>query len=208
MFKVGFIGAKNTGKTILSHMLSDLTGVPIVSADKIAYEVMKPGTPTFFHIVEAFDEDVIGKNGKLDLRKLEQITFLNDKERKKLNDIVLSAVRKQIIQRFKDYELIKQEYIIYDAPSLFKNNNSDLCDYIICVHSLYELQIARTQTRESIDREEAEAIIGMHTKLEQFLCGHFNFLLRNDKDIEDMHEELSLLGDAIDEYEKTRKKGE
>ncbi len=62
MLKVGLTGGIGAGKSEVSRLLVSHGGV-LIDADRIAREVVAPGTPGLAAVVEAFGEDVLAPDG-------------------------------------------------------------------------------------------------------------------------------------------------
>lgn len=62
MLKVGLTGGIGSGKSEVSGRLAKL-GAVVIDADKIAREVVEPGTPGLARIVAVFGEHVLRADG-------------------------------------------------------------------------------------------------------------------------------------------------
>lgn len=87
MLKVGLTGGIGAGKSEVSRLLVE-HGAVLIDADRIAREVVAPGTPGLAAVVEAFGEDVLTDDGSLDRPKLGSIVFADPDRLAVLNSIV------------------------------------------------------------------------------------------------------------------------
>ena len=78
---IGLTGSIASGKSTVSKMLKEY-GLPIVDADVVARLVVEPGTETLKKIVEAFGEEVLTEDGRIESAKVGSIIF-NDEEKRK-----------------------------------------------------------------------------------------------------------------------------
>ena len=74
MLKVGLTGGIGAGKSEVSRLLV-ARGAVLIDADRIAREVVAPGTPGLAAVVEAFGEEVLAADGSLDRPRLGSIVF-------------------------------------------------------------------------------------------------------------------------------------
>lgn len=87
MLKVGLTGGIGAGKSEVSRLLVE-HGAVLIDADRIAREVVAPGTPGLAAVVAAFGEDVLAEDGGLDRPKLGSIVFADPDRLAVLNSIV------------------------------------------------------------------------------------------------------------------------
>ncbi|MDT4939110.1 MAG: dephospho-CoA kinase, partial [Pseudonocardiales bacterium] len=85
--RVGLTGGGGSGKSTVSELLAQ-RGAVIIDADKLAREVVEPGTAGFDAVVERFGRDIVGPDGALDRAALAAIVFNDDAARADLNAIV------------------------------------------------------------------------------------------------------------------------
>ncbi|MFD0788639.1 dephospho-CoA kinase, partial [Micromonospora azadirachtae] len=65
MLMAGLTGGIGSGKSVVSKRLAE-RGAVLIDADRIAREVVAPGTPGLAEIVEAFSPRVLAADGSLD----------------------------------------------------------------------------------------------------------------------------------------------
>lgn len=87
MLKVGLTGGIGAGKSEVSRLLVE-HGAVLIDADRIAREVVAPGTPGLAAVVDAFGDDVLAPDGGLDRPKLGSIVFADAERLAVLNSIV------------------------------------------------------------------------------------------------------------------------
>src|SRR5690349_19395640 len=86
MLRVGLTGGIGSGKSTVARRLAE-HGAVVIDADKIAREVVEPGTDGLAEIHAAFGDDVIS-DGALDRAALAQRVFTDETARATLNGIV------------------------------------------------------------------------------------------------------------------------
>src|SRR3954462_14688121 len=92
MLNIGLTGGIGSGKSTVSALLAE-RGAVIVDADRIAREVIEPGTPGLAAGVAAFGDDVVGPDGGLDRPALAAVVFADREARARLDGIVHPLVR-------------------------------------------------------------------------------------------------------------------
>src|SRR4051795_12310067 len=90
--RVGLTGGVASGKSTVGAILRDL-GAVVVDADRLAREVVEPGTPGLAAVVEAFGAGVVGPDGALDRPALAAVVFADPQARARLDGIVHPLVR-------------------------------------------------------------------------------------------------------------------
>jgi len=130
MTVLGLTGSFGSGKSVVARMFAAL-GAVIIDADEIAKEVVKPGTPAFQEIVQAFGREVVDEQGALDRKRLAAMVFQDAAKREMLNRIVHPRVRKrelELLSQYKDNPLV-----VLSVPLLFENNMEHLVDKVVVV---------------------------------------------------------------------------
>ena len=74
MLRVGLTGGIGSGKSTVAETLASL-GATVVDADRIAREVVEPGTRALREIVDRFGAEVLQADGTLDRERLGRIVF-------------------------------------------------------------------------------------------------------------------------------------
>ena len=87
MIRVALTGNVASGKSVVAAHWASL-GVPVVSADDLARDVVAPGTPGLAEIREAFGEGVLAADGSLDRSALRARVFEDHAVRRRLEEIL------------------------------------------------------------------------------------------------------------------------
>ncbi|KAK9451514.1 dephospho-CoA kinase-domain-containing protein [Limtongia smithiae] len=160
MLVIGLTGGIATGKSTVSNILSGAPyNLPIIDADKIAREVVDPGTPGYNKIVHTFgplipDLLLPAATGTplrdLNRAALGKYIFGNDDARKALNAIVHPAVRRAIFKRVVyNWLVTRSSAIILDVPLLFEARLDIFCGTTIVVAASRDVQCARILRRDA-----------------------------------------------------------
>src|SRR6478672_10331193 len=95
---IGLTGSIASGKSTVSSMFNNYD-IPVVDADKISRNVVKPGEKAYVEILKTFGQEIAQKNKMIDRKKLGSIIFSDETKRKQLNSIVHPAVRNDMLKQ-------------------------------------------------------------------------------------------------------------
>ncbi|MFG2191041.1 dephospho-CoA kinase [Streptomyces sp. NPDC048639] len=168
MLKVGLTGGIGAGKSAVSRLLASY-GAVIVDADKIAREVVEPGTPGLAAVVAEFGPEILAEDGTLDRPKLGSIVF-NDPERlRALNAIVhpLVGARSAELEASARKE---DAIVVHDVPLLAENGLAGLYDFVVVVDASTETRLDRLVRLRGMDEGEARSRMAAQATREQRLA--------------------------------------
>ncbi|MEV6197967.1 dephospho-CoA kinase [Streptomyces sp. NPDC051920] len=154
MLKVGLTGGIGAGKSEVSRLLVE-HGAVLIDADRIAREVVAPGTPGLAAVVDAFGEDVLAADGGLDRPKLGSIVFADPEKLATLNAIVhpLVGARSRALEEAAPADAV----VVHDVPLLAENGLAALYDLVIVVDARAETQLDRLVRLRGMSEEDARA---------------------------------------------------
>lgn len=159
---IGLTGSIASGKSTVAKMMTAL-GLPIVDADVVARDVVKPGRETLALIVQNFGEDILLDDGNLNRPKLGDIIFHEPAKRKILNDIMHPAIRQEMLTQRDAYLEAGQKHVVMDIPLLFESKLQHFVERILVVSVSEEVQLRRLMERNQLSKEDALA--RMHSQL-------------------------------------------
>ncbi|WP_030021008.1 dephospho-CoA kinase [Streptomyces monomycini] len=154
MVKVGLTGGIGAGKSEVSRLLASY-GAVIVDADKIAREVVEPGTPGLAAVTAEFGEDVLSADGTLDRPKLGAIVFADPEKLQALNAIVhpLVGARSAELEAAAGPDAV----VVHDVPLLTENGLAPLYDLVVVVDATPHTQLDRLVRLRGMAESEAKA---------------------------------------------------
>ncbi|MFE7464420.1 dephospho-CoA kinase [Streptomyces sp. NPDC057499] len=164
MLKVGLTGGIGAGKSEVSRLLVGY-GAVLVDADRIAREVVEPGTPGLAAVVAEFGEDVLADDGTLDRPKLGSIVFADADRLAALNALVhpLVGARSAELERAAGPDAI----VVHDVPLLTENGLAPLYDLVVVVDARPETQLDRLVRLRGMTEPEARARMAAQATREQ-----------------------------------------
>ena len=156
MLKVGLTGSIAVGKSFVLGVLREL-GCWVLDADRVAREVVAPGTAGLERIVEEFGGDILQSDGSLDRARLGSIVFADEQKRLLLNSIVHPLVFDSQDRWLKEKEAEDPCGIaVVDAALMIESGGYKRFDKLIVVWCEAELQLQRLMSREGMTKEDAE----------------------------------------------------
>ncbi|MCZ0989759.1 dephospho-CoA kinase [Streptomyces diastatochromogenes] len=164
MLKVGLTGGIGAGKSEVSRLLVE-HGAVLIDADRIAREVVAPGTPGLAAVVQAFGEEILAADGSLDRPRLGSIVFADPEKLAVLNSIVHPLVG----ARSRELESTATEgaVVIHDVPLLTENALAPLYDLVIVVDASPETQLDRLVRLRGMTDDDARARMAAQATREQ-----------------------------------------
>jgi dephospho-CoA kinase len=182
MLKVGLTGGIGAGKSEVSRLLVE-HGAVLIDADRIAREVVAPGTPGLAAVVETFGEDVLAPDGSLDRPKLGSIVFADPAKLAALNAIVHPLVGAR--SRELENSAAGDAVVIHDVPLLTENGLAPLYDLVVVVDAAPETQLDRLVRLRGMTEEDARARMAAQATREKRL-EIADIVIDNDVPLEDL----------------------
>ncbi|MER6095588.1 dephospho-CoA kinase [Streptomyces sp. NPDC001728] len=152
MLKVGLTGGIGAGKSEVSRLLVSY-GAVLIDADRIAREVVEPGTPGLAAVVEAFGDGVLTGEGALDRPKLGSIVFADPDRLATLNAIVHPLVGARSAEL--EGRAGSGDVVVHDVPLLAENGLAPLYDLVVVVDASPETQLDRLVRLRGMAESEA-----------------------------------------------------
>jgi dephospho-CoA kinase len=190
---VAVTGGIGSGKSAVSARLAAL-GAVVVDADRIAREVVEPGTPGLDSVIEEFGPQVQGPDGSLDRAALAAIVFADPERRRALEAIVHPLVAERSAQLIASAP--QGSLIVYDVPLLAESAGTGAdrtreFDAVVVVEAPLEHRVRRLAAR-GLAEADARARIAAQATDEQrrALADH---VLVNDEGLDELHGQVDAL---------------
>jgi len=151
---IGLTGGIGSGKTTVSGMFA-ARNVPVIDADVIARELLRPGNAAEEEVKTAFGNDILDVEGNIDRAALRRIVFGDAVLRAKLESILHPLVRQEILARIQS---ISEPYCVVVIPLLIETGYDELVDRILVVDCPLQTQIDRASQRDHSDSKLTESI--------------------------------------------------
>lgn len=164
MLKLGLTGGIGAGKSEVSRLLASY-GAVVIDSDKIAREVVEPGTPGLAAVVAEFGEEILDSEGRLDRPKLGSIVFADPQRLAALNAIVHPLVRDRSAEL--ESEAGADSIVVHDVPLLTENGLAPLFDLVLVVDASPQTQLDRLVRLRGMTEEEARSRMAAQATREQ-----------------------------------------
>ncbi|MFI1091419.1 dephospho-CoA kinase [Streptomyces sp. NPDC020917] len=200
MLTVGLTGGIGAGKSEVSRLLVS-HGAVLVDADRIAREVVEPGTPGLAAVVAEFGPEVLAPDGSLDRPRLGAIVFADEERRGALNAIVhpLVGARSAELQQAAGPDAV----VVHDVPLLTENGLAPLYDLVIVVDAAPATQLDRLVRLRGMTEEEARARMAAQATREQRLA-IADVVIANDGPLEELEPQVRAAWDTLTERAAAR----
>ncbi|WP_353941943.1 dephospho-CoA kinase [Streptomyces sp. HUAS MG91] len=189
MLSVGLTGGIGSGKSEVSRLLVE-RGALLIDADRIAREVVEPGTPGLAAVVEAFGDDILTADGTLDRPKLGSIVFADSDKLATLNAIVhpLVGARSAELQKSAGPDSV----VVHDVPLLAENALAPLYDLVVVVDASAETQLDRLTRLRGMSEEDARARMAAQATREKRLAVA-DVVIDNDVSLDRLREQVDAV---------------
>ena len=149
---LGLCGLSGAGKSTVCDLLRD-HGAVIIDTDKIAREIVEPGSPVLAALAAAFGADILLPDGSLDRKILALRAFSAENGARRLSAITHPAIIRIALSRAFTAKAAGKTAVI-DAPLLFSSGLSRACDLTCAVTAPEEIRFERIKARDGIPDEE------------------------------------------------------
>ena len=163
MLRIGLTGGIGSGKSTVAGLLA-ARGARVVDADRIAREVVEPGTPGLDAVVAAFGTEVLTPEGALDRPALAAVVFADPEARRRLDGIVHPLVRARAA------ELVAaappDAVVVQDVPLLVETGQAASYDLVLVVQADLATRLRRLVGR-GLPEDDARSRIAAQATDEQ-----------------------------------------
>lgn len=188
MIKIGLTGGIGSGKSTVTKMLLE-KNILVVDADIISREILELYPETLEEIKDTFGEEFIDEEGKLKRRELGNHIFNSSELRKKLENILIPYIKKEIFNRIEVYNEVGESICVVDAPTLIEHSIHKEMDFNILVWIDRELQIKRVMARDKLEKDEILNRINSQMRIED-KREEVDYIIDNRQDLKYTEEQL------------------
>jgi len=191
--RVGLTGGIASGKSTVSAMLAGL-GAVVIDADRLAREVVEPGTPGLAAVVEAFGPEILTETGAMDRAAVGAIVFGDEERRRALEAIIHPLVRAR--SRELEEAAGPDAIVVHDIPLLVETGQADAFDAVIVVDAPHETALGRMVDDRGWTPEQARARIAAQASREDRRAVA-TYLIENTGTIEDLRNKVTEVFDEM-----------
>ena len=188
MLIIGLTGGIGTGKCTVTKRFIGL-GVPVIDADEIAHDLVKPRQPALQEIVREFGMEFLTPEGGLNRSLLHRAVFKDPERRQALESILHPLIRKEMLRRA---GLISAPYCIFCIPLLTEIHQADMVDRVLVIDSPEKLQYERIKKRDGLPQSEIKAILAAQARREDRLALADDVII-NEGSLDDIYRQVDGL---------------
>lgn len=194
---MGLTGSVASGKSTVADAWKR-AGVPVVSADALAREVVKPGTPGLKEVVEAFGPEVRREDGTLDRGAVRERVFRSEEDRRRLEGILHPRIAERRSAWLAERRSEGAELAVSEIPLLYEAGLAGDFDVTVVVHAPRAERLRRLIEDRGLDAEEAGRIMAaqMDPQEKRRRADH---VVVNDGTLDDLRREALELLDHLKE---------
>ena len=131
-------------------------GIPTISADAVAREVVAPQSMGLVALVDVFGTDILSEDGSLDRGRLARLVFNDDVGRKRLNQVTHPLIRSRILEMLQ--EMSDSPVVVVEIPLLDDHTVADYgIDDVLVVRASTERVLQRLVEDRGMDPSDAVA---------------------------------------------------
>ncbi|WBB80096.1 dephospho-CoA kinase [Micromonospora sp. WMMD882] len=189
MLMVGLTGGIGSGKSAVAARLADL-GAVVVDSDRIAREVVAPGSDGLAEVVATFGADVLGPDGALDRPALGALVFGDTTARRRLEEIVHPRVRARTAELAAAAPV--DAIVVNDVPLLVEVGLAPTYHLVVVVETAVATRVERLTRDRGMSRADAQRRIAAQTD-DAGRRAAADVLVGNDGSRDDLHAAVDAL---------------
>ena len=191
LLRIGVTGGIGSGKSLVCSMFSRL-GVPVLSADDIAKQLMRDDSKLRRGLVEVLGPAVYSPDGELDRSYVAAKIFSQPGLHRKVNALVHPRVEAEVSKQFVKMEKAGNLLGIVEAALIFEAGFDSELDYIIVVDSPESERTRRVVARDKMAAADVEKRIQAQGSADSKLR-KADYVIRNTGSVEDLESSVRFL---------------
>ncbi|MFC1662364.1 dephospho-CoA kinase [Gemmatimonadota bacterium] len=195
MMTIALTGSVASGKSAVAAFWTQ-AGVPVVDADELAREVVRPGSPGLAAVVEAFGPEILDELGKLRREALRKVVFRSREKRERLESILHPLIGALREGHFRERKAAGALLAVAEIPLLFETGLDEDFDVSVFVAAPQKKCLRRLSETRGIPAEEGLRIWEAQMDPEEKEA-RADFVIPNNGTLEDLREKALFLLDLL-----------
>jgi len=165
---IGLTGGIASGKTTITNYIRKHKNIPILDADNLSRELIRPNTYGYKRILDYFGNKIIDNNNSekiINRKLLRNIIFKHSESKEWIEKLLHPLIKEKMIEKCSQYK--NNQTILLVIPLLFEAKFEDICTEIWLVKCPKELQKKRLITRDKISEKDAYELINFQLSFEE-----------------------------------------
>ena len=167
--RIGLTGGIASGKTTITNFIRKHKNIPILDADNLSRELIKPNTYGYKKILDYFGNQIIDKKNNseraINRKLLRNVIFKHSESKEWIEKLLHPLIKEKMIEKCGQYK--NNQTILLVIPLLFEAKFEDICTEIWLVKCPKELQKKRLIIRDKISDKEAYDSINLQLSFEE-----------------------------------------
>lgn len=196
---VGVTGGIGSGQSTVCDFLKKRR-CKVINADIKAKEVIQKNRGLQADLKKTFGNDIFGKNGKLNNRRLAELAFSNEAETQKLNQLVHPRMVENLVEEMERARFSGNfQIIVIDAALIYEICIERMFDQIIVVDAPMPERMRRVKERDGMtqrqfkDRADKQIPLSEKVKWADFVIKNNDSLESLEKKTMDVYHQLVQL---------------
>lgn len=184
MLSVGLTGNVASGKSTVADLWR-AAGVPVVSADRLARDVVLPGSPGLDEVVDLLGSEVLRDDGTMDRARVRDLVFRDPEARRALEGILHPRIAAHRDAWLREVERAGHAMAVAEVPLLFEAGVAASFDVTVFVDASEEERLRRLVRERGLEPGEARRIMQaqLDPAVKRRLADH---VLENDGTLEEL----------------------
>jgi dephospho-CoA kinase len=167
--RIGLTGGIASGKTTITNYIRKHKNIPILDADKLSRELIKPNTYGYNKILDYFGNKIIDDRNNseraINRKLLRKIILKNSESKEWIEKLLHPLIKEKMIEECSQYE--NTQTLVLVIPLLFEAKFEDICTEIWLVKCPRETQKKRLMKRDKVSEKEAYDSINIQLSFEE-----------------------------------------
>lgn len=189
MLKIGLTGGIGSGKSTIASIFDSVFNIPIIDADIIAHQLVKPGQPAVLVLKKYFGRSIVDDDGRLNRKQLRDLIFSNPAKKKQVEDLLHPLIYQQMNDEFSRQS---SPYSIFCIPLLMETKMEPFVDRVLVVDCSVNCQIKRVVSRDKLSNDRILSIIDSQVSRD-YRISHADDVVDNSKSATQLAEQVKKL---------------
>ncbi|MCL4233518.1 MAG: dephospho-CoA kinase [Deltaproteobacteria bacterium] len=189
--RFGLTGGIASGKSTVARILQ-ARGAGVVDADRVARDVVAPGSDGLREIRDAFGPGVLTEHGELDRDAMRAIVFADPVQRVRLESIVHPYIYMDVMRAMEEFETRGKPAGFVEAALLLESPAPFELDAIVVVVCGRETQAERLRVSKAWPEDEIAGVLDAQMSDGERI-ERAGYVIRNDGSLADLESAVATL---------------